>query len=126
MTDRIIEGDGGTTIHPADLPTAQASGEPIYPHTQWIKSLREEQETRRLTKQEVTAITEAHMFENLVQNAIPELREIVAGIPPGLERDNATLYLAVAMEFASGMGNDLAAMREAKNIVQAALLRAQK
>lgn len=125
MTDRIIEGDGDTTIHP-DLSEAQASGEPVYPHTRWIKSLLEEQETRRLSKSEVTAITEAHMFENLVENAIPELRTMVAGIEPGIERDNATLYLAVAMEFASGMGNDLAAMREAKNIVQAALLRAQK
>lgn len=125
MKDRIIEGDGGETVHP-DLKEAQAGGEPVYPHTKWIKSLLDAQETRRLTKAEVTAITEAHMFENLVENAIPDLRAMVNEIPLGLERDNATLYLAVAMEFASGMGNDLAAMQEAKRVVQAALLRMPK
>jgi hypothetical protein len=95
---------------------------PIYPHTEWINGLIAEQETRRLTEAEVTAITEAQMFENLIRNAIPELREIIEGVPPGIEHDNAQMYLVVATKFARGMGLDLAGMMEAKNLVKTVLM----
>lgn len=109
-----------------EIEGAQASGEPVYPHTRWINALLDEQATRLLTEAEVTAITEAHMFENLVQSAIPELRQMVKEIEPGLEQDNAKLYLAVAMKFAAGMGRDLAAMMEAKRIIKLAIARSEE
>lgn len=96
-----------------------------YPHTKWINELLDAQATRLLTEAEVTAITEATMFENLVETAIPELRTMVAELAPGLERDNATLYISVAMKFAAGMGRDLSAMMEAKRIVNLVVARSE-
>jgi hypothetical protein len=94
---------------------------PIYPHSAWIEHLQSDGEVRRLNKTEVICITEAGIFENLIEQAIPELRESAATLPEGsIERHNADLFIAVAADFAKGMAGDItiamqAAMRRAQD-----------
>lgn len=95
---------------------------PTYPHTDWINELVRASDERILTEAEITAITEAQMFEHLIEEAIPDLRAMAASIEEGTPAfENAQMYVAVACKFAAGMGRDLASMMEARRIVRVAL-----
>lgn len=80
----------------------------IYPHMEFIESLLQAADFRRLSKSEVLAITEAQMFESLIEEAVPSLRAALDTTKEGSrESHNAALFLAVACDFAQGMANDV-------------------
>jgi hypothetical protein len=75
--DAIDEAKAKSHTPPCVGAPCECSGKKIYPHSLWIASLLDESDVRRLTKGEVIAITEATIFEDLIEKALPKLREMV-------------------------------------------------
>lgn len=99
--------------------------EPVYPHTEWVRMIEQEFETRTLTELEALGYTEALMFERMIEESIPSLRkqleESKASDPDSLDARNAAVFLAVAMKLSDGLAKDVTRIREKSARVQIAV-----
>lgn len=94
--------------------TKQADGEEIvavtakaFPHTEWICHLQEQMLSRVLTKAEVISVIEANIFEAFITDTLPRLKVEVDACPEGDGKQNARMFLAVAVDFTKGWAHDL-------------------
>jgi hypothetical protein len=84
------------------------SSVPKYPHTEFIRKIEEAAAVRAISEEEAMAVTEATMFESLIETAIPELRESIKGMEANsVERQNAVMFLQVAVNFSRGLAADV-------------------
>jgi hypothetical protein len=125
----IREGDGDVTAY--ETPSKPRLE---YPHTNFIEQLAKDALERVLSEEEAMAVTEATMFENLIEDTIPELRDQIGRLHciagccacgpacqckdhPTLAVKNANVFLGVACRFAQGMAADVRRVMERRSLL---------
>jgi hypothetical protein len=73
---------------------------------------------RVLTKEEAIAMTEAQIFETLIEDTIPTLTKVLKESPAAsVDLENVKVFIGVAADFAKGMAQDLSvAMERARRV----------
>jgi hypothetical protein len=123
------EADGEITAY-----ETPSKPRPEYPHTNFIEQLAKDALERVLSEEEAMAVTEATMFETLIEDTIPEIKEqisrfhCIAGCcacgpacqckdHPTIATLNSKRFLQVACNFAQGMAADVRRVMERRALV---------